>query len=128
MDDKLRTRVENLKDLVLYRHGSTGVVEVLRRAAGVLGLIPVFPVRNIHTFGSADGDEVFRDCVLMNKWVSDVRGYRNKKANLCVRGSTVADVARKIMGDAPIAFIETVGGIKIAEDEPLVIGKNDVSG
>ncbi|KAF3931379.1 hypothetical protein ABW19_dt0200403 [Dactylella cylindrospora] len=71
MDEKLSTRVENLKDLVLYRHGSTGVVNVLRKAAAELGLTPVWPVRNIHTFGSADGDEVFRDCVLMNRYASN---------------------------------------------------------
>ncbi|EWC44244.1 putative GTP-binding protein [Drechslerella stenobrocha 248] len=106
MDDKLKNRVENLKDLVLYRHGSTGVVEVLRRAGGVLGLTPVWPVRNINSFG--DGNDVFRDCVLMN------------------RGSTVADVAKKIMGDAPIAYAETVGGIKVSEDDPIESGKNDI--
>ncbi|KAK6541905.1 hypothetical protein TWF694_007682 [Orbilia ellipsospora] len=108
MDEKLTTRVENLKDLVLYRHGSTGVVEVLRKAAGVLGLTPVWPVRNINTFGSENGSEVFRDCVLMN------------------RGSTVADVAKKIMGDAPIAYAETAGGIKVSEDDLIEPGKNDI--
>lgn len=69
LDDKLKTRIENLRDMVLYRFGSTGVHEVLRRAAKLLGLVPVFPVRNIHTFGSGDtkaGVNVFRDCVLMN--------------------------------------------------------------
>ncbi|EPS44808.1 hypothetical protein H072_1208 [Dactylellina haptotyla CBS 200.50] len=74
MDEKLSTRVENLKDLVLYRHGSTGVVEVLRRAAG----------------------------------------------------STVADVAKKIMGDAPIAYAETAGGIKVSEEDLIEPGKNDI--
>lgn len=69
MDAKLKTRVENLKDMVLYRFGSTGVVQVLSRAAELLGLVPVFPVRNIHTFGSgtAGSNAVFRDCVLVKK-------------------------------------------------------------
>ncbi|KAK2808777.1 hypothetical protein FQN50_004449 [Emmonsiellopsis sp. PD_5] len=68
MDEKLKTRVENLKDLVLYRFGSTGVVQVLSRAAELLGLVPVFPVRNISTYTSASGGTaVFRDCVLVNK-------------------------------------------------------------
>ena len=52
MDDKLKTRIENLKDMVLYRFGSTGVVQVLSRASEMLGLVPIFPVRNVHTFGS----------------------------------------------------------------------------
>jgi ribosome-binding ATPase len=68
-DEKLKTRIENLKDMVLYRFGSTGVVQVLSRAANLLGLVPVFPVRNVHTFGSgsAGSTAVFRDCVLVRK-------------------------------------------------------------
>ena len=114
MDDKLKTRIENLKDMVLYRFGGTGVVQVLSRAAALLGLVPVFPVRNIHTFGSggigqgAEGGPVFRDCVLVRK------------------GSTVADVARKVMGDAPIAFVEGVGARRVAEDQVVEVGKNDI--
>ena len=64
-------RIENLKDLVLYRFGSTGVVQVLSRAAELLRLVPVFTVRNVHTFTSGSGTGssagVFRDCVLMRK-------------------------------------------------------------
>lgn len=87
LDDKNRNRIEDLKDMVLYRFGSTGVVQVLTRAAELLGLVPVFPVRNTTTFGSGASESkfVFRDCVLVKK------------------GSTVGDVARKVMGDAPIA-------------------------
>lgn len=115
MDEKLTTRIENLKDMVLYRFGSTGVNQVLTRAAEVLGLVPVFPVKHIGTFGSgeagASGDRsaVFRDCVLVQK------------------GSTVGDVFRKIMGDAPLAFTETVGGVRVAEEDEVRVGKNDVS-
>lgn len=62
-------RVENLKDMVLYRFGSTGVVQCLSRAAEVLGLVPIFPVRNIHTYASGSGSNAvaFRDCVLVKK-------------------------------------------------------------
>ncbi|RYF30074.1 MAG: hypothetical protein EOO38_32700 [Cytophagaceae bacterium] len=111
LDEKLTTRIENLKDMVLYRFGSTFVVQVLSRAAELLGLVPVFPVRNIHTFtsGSASSTAVFRDCVLVPK------------------GSTVGDVYRKVMGDAPMAYVETEGGRRVAEDDVVVKGKNDVS-
>ncbi|GAD99818.1 GTP-binding protein [Paecilomyces variotii No. 5] len=110
MDEKLKTRVENLKDMVLYRFGSTGVVQCLSRAAELLGLVPVFPVRNIHTFASATGgaNAVFRDCVLVKK------------------NSTVGDVARKVMGDVPIAYVEGAGGIRVSEDEIVEVGKHDV--
>lgn len=69
MDEKLKQRIENLKDMVLYRFGSTGVVQVLSRAAALLGLVPVFPVRNVHTFGSGatGSNAVFRECVLVKK-------------------------------------------------------------
>lgn len=45
-------QIENLRDMVLYRHGSTGVVQLLSRAGDLLGLVPVFPVRNVNTFSS----------------------------------------------------------------------------
>lgn len=70
MDDKLKARIENLKDMVLYRFGSTGVVQVLSRAAQLLGLVPVFPVRNMHSYTTGTGSGgVFRDCVLVPKYV-----------------------------------------------------------
>lgn len=70
MDDKLKTRIENLKDMVLYRFGSTGVQQVLSRVADLLGLVPVYPVRNINTFssGASGSNAVFRDCVLVKKY------------------------------------------------------------
>ncbi|KAH6649936.1 P-loop containing nucleoside triphosphate hydrolase protein [Chaetomium tenue] len=110
LDEKNRNRIENLKDMVLYRFGSTGVVQVLSKAAEILGLVPVYPVRNTGTFGSGSGEskQVFRDCVLVKK------------------NSTVADVARKIMGDAPIAYIEGVGGTRVADDQIVAVGKNDI--
>lgn len=109
LDEKLKTRIENLKDMVLYRFGSTGVVQVLSRAAELLGLVPVFPVRNIHGFGSGAGSNfVFRDCVLVKK------------------GTTVRDCARKVMGDAPLAYVEGAEGVRVSEDEIVEVGKNDI--
>ncbi|KAF5134060.1 putative GTP-binding protein [Metarhizium anisopliae] len=110
LDEKNRNRIENLKDMVLYRFGSTGVVQVLTRAAELLGLVPVFPVRNTATFssGASESKVVFRDCVLVKK------------------GSTVGDVAKKVMGDAPIAYVEGFGGLRVAEDDYVAVGKNDI--
>ncbi|EGW30985.1 uncharacterized protein SPAPADRAFT_62886, partial [Spathaspora passalidarum NRRL Y-27907] len=81
LDDKLRNRIENIRDLVLYRFGSTGVVQLLQAAADLLDLVPVFPVKNIHNFTGGSGQNVFRDCILVK------------------RGTTTISVARKIMGD-----------------------------
>lgn len=38
----------------------------------------------------------------------------------------MAEVARKIMGDAPLAYVEGTGGVRVAEDEIVSVGKNDV--
>lgn len=110
MDEKLKQRIENLRDMVLYRFGSTGVVNVLSRAADLLGLVPVFPVKNINALGSGSSgdDAVFRDCVLL------------------MRGATVKEAGRKIMSDVPIAYIEGAGGVRVSEDEVVAVGKNDV--
>lgn len=109
MDEKLKARIENLKDMVLYRFGSTGVVQVLSRAAELLGLVPVFPVKNINGFGAGAGsNSVFRDCVLVKK------------------GTTVKECGRKVMGDAPLAYVEEAGGIRVSEDEVVEVGKHDV--
>lgn len=48
-------------------------------------------------------------------------------AYIAFRGSTVGDVYRKVMGDAPLAYAETVGGVKVAEDDLVAVAKNDVS-
>lgn len=110
LDEKNRNRIENLKDMVLYRFGSTGVVQVLSKAAELLGLVPVFPVRNTSTFssGASESKAVFRDCVLVKK------------------GSTVGDVAKKVMGDAPIAYVEGIGNVRVSEDDVVAVGKHDV--
>ncbi|KAI5279398.1 hypothetical protein KEM52_004395 [Ascosphaera acerosa] len=96
--------------MVLYRFGSTGVNQCLSRAAELLGLVPVFPVRNINNYsnGESAATAVFRDCVLVGK------------------NSTVGDVARKVMGDVPIAYIEGAGGTRVSEEDMVAVGKNDI--
>lgn len=108
LDEKLKNRIENIRDLVLYRFGSTGVVQLLQAAADTLDLIPVFPVRNINSFTGSSGSSVFRDCILVK------------------RGLSVISVARKIMGDVTIAAIEGVGGTRVGEEDTVDVGKNDI--
>lgn len=43
------------------------------------------------------------------------------------KNSTVRDVARTIVGDAPLAYVETTGGVKVSEEDKVEVGKNDVS-
>eukprot|EP01135_Chromosphaera_perkinsii_P010297 Nk52_evm1s2099 gene=Nk52_evmTU1s2099 len=49
LDEKIKGRLEKLRDLVLFRYGGTGTSDVIRRAVDIAGYIPVFPVRNIYT-------------------------------------------------------------------------------
>lgn len=108
LDEKLAEKVENIRDLVLYRFGSTGVVQVLQEAANVLDMIPIFTVRNINTFTGNSGSNVFRDCILFK------------------RGTKVGAVARAIMGEVTIAAIEGVSGRRVSPDDVIDNGKNDI--
>lgn len=108
LDEKLQEKLESIRDLVLYRFGSTGVVQVLQAAANVLDLVPIFTVRNISTFTGNSGEHVFRDCMLFK------------------RGTKVGAVARQIMGEVTIASIDGVGNRRVSPDDTVDIGKNDV--
>lgn len=109
LDEKILGRIEGIRDLVLYRFGSTGVVQVLQAATDILNLIPVYAVRNIQTFQGGNGQNVFRDCFLVKK------------------NTPVGKVTRYIMGtEVTIAAIETVGGVRVSEDALVEPGKNDI--
>ncbi len=45
---------------------------------------------------------------------------------LLSRNSTVGDVYRKVMGDAPLAYVETTGGVRVSEDDLVAVRKNDI--
>ena len=110
MDEKNKEIIDEYKDMILYRYNSTGVVDVLSAAAKLLGLVPIFPVRSTATFSSgSDTKAAFRDCVLVK------------------RNSTVGEVAKKVMGDVTIAYVEGVGGTRVSEDDIVAVGKHDVS-
>ncbi|KAJ2770056.1 hypothetical protein IWQ56_002312 [Coemansia nantahalensis] len=104
LDDKTQRRLNNLRDLVLFRYGSTGVQDVITRAVESVGLVPAFPVK------SFSGDAVLRDCVLVRP------------------GTTVRELARRLHHqlDENYAGAETVGAIQLAEDEPIVAGKTNI--
>ncbi|EEB07517.1 GTP binding protein [Schizosaccharomyces japonicus yFS275] len=107
MDEKLKNHITNLQDMVLYRHGSTGVVNVLLKAIELLGLIPVFSVKNINNFSNGNVSEgVFRDCILVKK------------------GTTAGEVSHMVLGGEAMSIVGVNGNI--AEDEPIVSGKTDI--
>ena len=100
MDDKTLARLEKVQDLVLFRYWTTGTQECVKKAVDSLGLIPVFPVRNIHNFTSASSGRssgVFRDCLFVRP------------------GTTVKAFAEMVHPDLYkyYQYAETVGGIRV---------------
>ncbi|CAD98710.1 GTP binding protein [Cryptosporidium parvum] len=107
IDDKLKSRLENIKDMVLFRHGVTGVQDAVNKAVDLLGLIPIYPVKNIKTFTNNLHDETnnsaFQDCILVPN------------------GTMVKTLLKSLHIDLEknLVNIETVGGIKISENHIL---------
>ncbi|TPX59486.1 threonine---tRNA ligase [Spizellomyces sp. 'palustris'] len=104
LDEKTRSRLEKVQDLVLFRYGTTGVQDVLSRAIELLGLIPMYPVRNINNFTSGSGGRtggVFRDCLLVQP------------------GTTIRDFAKMVHPeiDKYYQYAETVGSRRLGEDD-----------
>eukprot|EP01133_Synstelium_polycarpum_P011495 gene11495-13407_t len=65
-DEKLTMRLEKLKDLVLFRYGSTGVQEAIKIAVELKRFIPVYPVKNLKSLScDKTGGSVLRDCFLV---------------------------------------------------------------
>ena len=50
LDEKVRSRLEHIRDLVLYRYRSTGVEDAIQRAVDLVGLVPIYPVRSLTNF------------------------------------------------------------------------------
>ncbi|KAG2217485.1 hypothetical protein INT45_010771 [Circinella minor] len=111
MDDKLKNRVEKVQDLVLFRYGSTGVQEVLGKAIELLGVSPVYPVKNVSTFSSTNSTKpgAFRDCILV--WP----------------GTTVRGFAKILHAeiDKYYLYAETVGNMRLSE-EAVINNSNNV--
>ncbi|KAJ3394805.1 hypothetical protein HDU92_006594 [Lobulomyces angularis] len=113
MDEKTRARLEKVQDLVLFRFGHTGVQDTIKKAIELLGLIPVFPVRNINNFTDDSGSRtsIFGDCFLIKP------------------GTTVLEFAKMLNPEIEktYQYAETVGGIRMGEDELLTFKNNIVS-
>ncbi|KAI9205513.1 P-loop containing nucleoside triphosphate hydrolase protein [Polychytrium aggregatum] len=102
LDEKTRSRLEKVQDMVLFRYGHTGVLEAVKKAVDLLGMIPVYPVKNINNFSSFGRDNrVFRDCLLVPP------------------ETTVRDLAKMVHPDLDKYYLyaETIGSIRLGEDQ-----------
>lgn len=114
MDAKSMQRLEKVRDLVLFRFGSTGIQDCLKTVLKVLNLIPVYPVRNINTFSSSTGNRlggVFRDCVLVP------------------HGTTTRQLAQIVQPGLEKSYLyaETIGNIQLGEDDLVTLDTNIVT-
>ncbi|KAJ3037711.1 hypothetical protein HDV00_001360 [Rhizophlyctis rosea] len=114
LDEKTRNRLEKVQDLVLFRYGTTGVLDCVKRAVDLLGLIPAYPVRNINNFTSGSGGRtggVFRDCILIHP------------------GTTVRQFAKIVHPeiDRYYQYAETVGSRRLGEDDVITEEINIIS-
>jgi len=112
MDEKTKKRLEKIQDLVLFRFGGTGVQDAIKRAVDLVGMIPVFPVKNINNFTSDTGTRnngVFRDCGLVKP------------------GTTVGDLAHMLdLGKYHIGA-ETIGSVQLGESDVITMENNIIS-
>lgn len=108
LDEKMKKRLDNVRDLVLFRYGSTGVQDAIKKAVECRELIPVYPVKNIHNFSCDDTKKVFRDCALVPP------------------GTTVRELCGMLSGEMEKHFLyaEGVSGQRLGEDEEITPEKN----
>jgi len=100
---KNKARLEKIKDLVLYRYGSTGVQEAINVAVKHKKMIPFYWVKNLNTYQCDRTDGVFRDCTLVRE------------------GTTVREVFNMIYPDLQngLAFIEDVTNRRVSISKRL---------
>ncbi len=110
LDEKQSKQLEQIRDLILYRFGSTGVVAALNAAVRNARVVPVYLVGSIHSFGPRTGtssEGCFRDVLVMRE------------------GSSVGDVAELVSGQE-LEFAECgQTGQRIGEDT-IVTPNNNV--
>jgi len=64
-DEITRKRLEKIKDLVLFRYGSTGVQQAIQKAVEFRKMVPVFPVKSLTNFYCDEPGKCFQDCILV---------------------------------------------------------------
>jgi len=107
-DAKIKQRLEKIRDLILFRYGTTGVADVIKKAVEVANLIPVYPVKNIHNFTCDGSKSIFRDCLLTYP------------------GTTIREFCKQLSGemDKHFLFAEGVDGRRLGEDEEITYENN----
>eukprot|EP01112_Ceratiomyxa_fruticulosa_P001751 TRINITY_DN11911_c0_g1_i1.p1 TRINITY_DN11911_c0_g1~~TRINITY_DN11911_c0_g1_i1.p1 ORF type:complete len:429 (-),score=70.42 TRINITY_DN11911_c0_g1_i1:22-1308(-) len=111
LDEKTRARLEKVKDLVMFRYGGTGIQNAIKLAVDSRGLIPVYPVKNLHSMScDKNGGSVFRDCILVPP------------------NTTVREIAGKLHPELDKYFLYAEGprGVRRGENEVNTPKKNNI--
>lgn len=101
LDEKTKTRLDHVLDMVLLRHGSTGCQQAIQLAAGTCGLFPAFCLKSFA--GLRQGEAVFKDVVLVRPGTT----YKQ------LADSTHHDVAAQLL------YVEDPSGVQLAKDEAV---------
>ncbi|EQC38998.1 hypothetical protein SDRG_03951 [Saprolegnia diclina VS20] len=101
-EPKMAKRLEHVLDMVLFRHGSTGVRGAINAAVDLANMVVVYPVKSLKNFTTTEGD-VFGHAVLVKK------------------GATVREIAHVVSATvaANFAYAEGEDGRRLPEDEPI---------
>lgn len=70
MDEKQKSSLKNIVDLILYRFGGTGVNDAINKAVQLANVIPVYIVKSIHNFGDGNDPGAFRDVIVVRNGVT----------------------------------------------------------
>jgi len=111
LDIKLKQKLQRVRDLVLFRYGSTGVREAIKAAVEIRNVIPVYLVKNLSTFSSSTGSgRAFQDCVMIYS-----------------ESTTVREVAKMVHPDLDKYFLyaENQNRIRLGEND-LITTENNI--
>lgn len=100
---QVRKRLERIKDMVLFRHGSTGVWNAIQAAVNQHQPSIVFPVRSLRNYTTdAEGTEVFGNVYMLRP------------------GTTVGELAEIVLPHTEVfQHCEAEDGRRMAEDTML---------
>ncbi|KAM9991768.1 hypothetical protein ACTFIZ_012441 [Dictyostelium cf. discoideum] len=108
-DDKLKSRLEKLRDLVLFRYGSTGIQTAIKEAVELKKFIPVYPVKNLKSLScDKSGGSVLRDCMLVPQ------------------GTQVREFAAMLHPDLDKYYLyaEGITGQRLGENDEITLSNN----
>ncbi|KAH7649410.1 GTP-binding protein [Cryptosporidium bovis] len=108
LDYKQKNRLNNIRDMVLFRHGVTGVQDAINTAIEMLDLIPVFPVKNLKNFSNNTSNDETTNCAF-------------QECILVPNCTPIKNLAKLLLGNInkKVTSIETVGGIQVSENQVI---------